>query len=561
MEKSLFHHVLGQPQERDRLVRAWKDGYGWLYAMLSDDGRRVVVVASRGSSDFLYAIDLKDARSPDVRTPLVPILSGREAGQTPLGTAGTSSMSRRTSTLRERRDVAVDLSRRASARPRTVVPESADVIEGATVAGDRLAVHYLADVRSRLRLFTLSGEGAGEIPLPGIGSVGWALNGRRSAPELWYSFRSFLAPETVYRYDLTRGASTAFRAPEVAVRRLALRDAAGLRRVEGRNPRPDVSDREERPAARRPKPGLPDGLRRVRLEHDARFPARDPALARDGRHLRGGQSARRRRVRRGVAPGRQTRKKQNVFDDFIAAAEWLIAEKATPRRKLAIRAAPTAACWSARCVTQRPELFGAAVAGVGVLDMLRFHQFTVGCGLDPTSTARPRTRASSRRCRLLAAPQRQEGTLLSGHADHDGRPRRPRRADPRFKFAAALQRGPGLRPPDPAPRGARRRATGTRPLRKRSPSRPTCGHSSGPEWARSCRRSMKRGPDAVEIGEPGPSRARRAGAGSRARSPAGESRRTSGVGESAILGDPRATPSSWRGFRPASSSVSSNGSP
>src|SRR3989449_9501106 len=82
-------------------------------------------------------------------------------------------------------------------------------------SGDRLAVHYVVDVTSRLRLFALDGRPEGEIALPGIGAVGWALSGRGSAPELFYSFTSFLAPSTVYRHDLRSGASTSFRPPRV----------------------------------------------------------------------------------------------------------------------------------------------------------------------------------------------------------------------------------------------------------------------------------------------------------------------------------------------------------
>ena len=111
MEKSLFHHVLGQPQERDRLVREWKDGHRWLYAMLSDDGRHVVVVASRGASDFLYAIDLKNARTPDINAPLVPLLEGREAGHTPMGTAGDVLFVATDLDAPRRRIIALDLAR------------------------------------------------------------------------------------------------------------------------------------------------------------------------------------------------------------------------------------------------------------------------------------------------------------------------------------------------------------------------------------------------------------------------------------------------------------------
>ena len=113
------------------------------------------------------------------------------------------------------RVIAFDLADGARARPRTVIAESSAVIQWATVAGDRLAVHYLVDVQSRLRLFTLEGEPTGDVSLPGIGAIGWPVNGRHSSPEVWYSFTSFLSPATLYHCDLPSGASTAFRPSRV----------------------------------------------------------------------------------------------------------------------------------------------------------------------------------------------------------------------------------------------------------------------------------------------------------------------------------------------------------
>src|SRR5262249_41890962 len=113
------------------------------------------------------------------------------------------------------RIISLDLKQGSGALPWTVVPESTEVIQGATVAGHQLAVHYLVDVKSRLRLFTLTGQPMRDVALPGIGAVGWALNGRSTAAELWYSFTSFLTPETVYHVDLRSGRSRAFRPPVI----------------------------------------------------------------------------------------------------------------------------------------------------------------------------------------------------------------------------------------------------------------------------------------------------------------------------------------------------------
>ncbi len=196
--KQLLYHRLGEPQERDRLIHEWEDAR-WLYEMLSDDGRRAIVVAERGSESRMYLLDLGRAEKAELSDSLVSLLGDVTARHTPMGTVGDTLYAFTDLDAPRGRVIALDLRQGSGARPWTVVPETTDVLQGATVAGDRLAIHYLHDVRSRLALVTLDGRPDGEVALPGIGAVGWALNGRHSALELWYSFTSFLSPETVYR--------------------------------------------------------------------------------------------------------------------------------------------------------------------------------------------------------------------------------------------------------------------------------------------------------------------------------------------------------------------------
>jgi prolyl oligopeptidase len=439
MEKSLYHHVLGQPPERDRLIQKWRDGYRWVYVMPSDDGRRVIVVASRGASDFLYAIDSKGPDAPDGNAPLTPLLADREAGQTPLGTAGDVLYVLTDLDAPRRRIVALNLAAGKKARPRTVVPESAEVIEGATVAGDRLAVHYLRDVRSRLRLFTLDGRAAGEIPLPGIGAVGWALNGRHSSPEIWYSFRSFLAPETVYRYDLARGTSAAFRPPTVPF------DAS---RYETRQVFFASKDGTHVPMFLTARKGLPaDGRSPAFLTAyggygTSMIPGYQPGiplwLEMGGiyavANLRGGGEY---GEEWHLAGSRE--RKQNSFDDFIAAARELSTRGWASPDKLAIYGHSNGGLLVGAMVTQRPDLFAAAVGNAGHYDMLRFHRFTVGAGWIPEygSPENPdefRTLAAYSPLHHVRAGTCYPATLLLT-GDHDDRVV-PAHA---YKFAATLQ--------------------------------------------------------------------------------------------------------------------------
>src|SRR5262249_52742152 len=140
----------------------------WVYCMMSEDGRYGLLVAEEGEESEVYALDLVDPRRPEITTRPVRLLGDRSAFHTPADIVGSTLYMRTNLDAPRVRVVALDLSEGAKADPRTIVPESPEVILDAVVAGDRLAVHYLADVKSRLRLFALDGQAAGEVELPGI---------------------------------------------------------------------------------------------------------------------------------------------------------------------------------------------------------------------------------------------------------------------------------------------------------------------------------------------------------------------------------------------------------
>jgi len=436
--KQLYYHVLGRPPEKDRLLHEWRENYRWLYAMLSDDGRWAIVVAERGANAWMYAVPLGETGvlSPSAR--LVP-LTGGEAAYTPIDAVGDTLYAVTDREAPRRRVIALDLRQGTAAGARTVVPESADVIDNAALVGDRLVVHYLGDVQSRLRLFTLDGKPAGEIALPGIGAVGWPMNGRPSARELYYSFTSYLLPETVYRYDLTNGVSRPFRPPRTTfdarayeTRQVFYRSKDGARvpmfvtakkslRLTGRNPtmltgyggygsvmtpqyRPDVA---------------------LWLESGGIY-----AVA----SIRGGGEYGEEWHRAG-----SLERKQNSFDDFIAAAEYLIARRYTSAGKLAIYGHSNGGLLVGAVATQRPDLFAVAIANAGHHDMLRYHRFTAGAGWIPEYGS-PDDPAAFRYLRAYSPLHNVRkgrcypATLLLV-ADHDDRVV-PSHS---YKFAAALQ--------------------------------------------------------------------------------------------------------------------------
>ena len=383
IEKQLWYHRLGRPQSQDRLLYEWKENYRWAYCMLSDDGRRLIAVAERGAIGWLYVMDLKRPGNPDLSAPLELLLAGRESGIIPLGTAGDTLYLVTDREAPRRQVISLDLSQGASARPRTVVPEGPEVIQGATVAGDRLALHYMVDVTSRLRLFTLQGRPAGEVPLPGIGAVGWALNGRFSAPELYFSFESFLSPSTAYRYDVRRGRLAAIRPPKARFDPRRYRTSQVFyQSADGtRVPMFITAGRELKLDGRNPT--LLTGYGGYgSVEGPTYDPATSLWLELGGvwavPNIRGGGEYGEEWHRAGSLDH-----KQNSFDDFIAAAEYLVAGGYTSPRKLAIYGHSNGGLLIGAVMTQRPDLFGAAIPDAGHYDMLRYHRFTVGVGWIP----------------------------------------------------------------------------------------------------------------------------------------------------------------------------------
>ena len=456
IEKQLFYHFLGRAQSEDRFIREWKDNSRWLYCMLSEDGRYAIFVVEQGTESEMHALDLRDPMRPEVTAPLVRLLAEHRAFHTPIDVVGSTLYVRTELEAARGRIIALDLAQGAAARPRTVIPESAEVMVEAAVAGDRLVVHYLVDVQSRLRLFTLDGQPAGEIALPGIGSVGWPLSGRGSTPEVFYSFTSFLTPSTVYRYDLRSGASTAFHPPRTPfdgsayeTRQVFYRSRDGTRVpmfvTAAKGLRLDGSH-----------PTLLTGYGGYGTSSKPRFHPEIPLWLEMGgvyavANLRGGGEYGADWHRAGMLE-----RKQNSFDDFIAAAEHLIAERYTAPGKLAIYGHSNGGLLIGAAITQRPDLFAAAVANAGHYDMLRYHRFTVGAGWiseygspeDPTAFRYLRAYSPLHNVRPRG--------LLSGNPAAGRGPRRPRGAEPLVQVRCRAPGGARMQPADPPARRDRR---------------------------------------------------------------------------------------------------------
>jgi prolyl oligopeptidase len=353
---------------------------GYTFASLSDDGRWLFVAAARGPTDNrLWIADLGAPENPDIHAKPMLLAPQEDAVHVELGVIGRTAYLYTTYQAPKGRIVAVTIGEADRTKWRTVVPEAKDPIAdaGARLVGDRLIVTYLVDVQSRIRRFALDGTPHGEIPLPEVGSV-TQLEGRNDGRDLYFMFTSFLRPRTVYRYTLADAAlqplyppSSPFDASRYETRALFYSSKDGTRV-------PIFVTLRKGQALDAGNPTMLYGYGGFNISV---VPSYSPAVA--GwlelggvyavANLRGGSEYGEEWHRAGTRE-----RKQNVFDDFIAAAEFLIKEKYTTASRLVSRGGSNGGLLVAATMIQRPDLFAVALPAVGVLDMMRFHKFSAG---------------------------------------------------------------------------------------------------------------------------------------------------------------------------------------
>ena len=378
--QTVWYHTLGTAQDADRLVFSRPDQPDWgVGAQVSDDGRYVVFTVGEGTDERkrIQVLDLRDGANPDFSGEVVPLLDDFEASWEFLG-----NDDRRFYFLTDRdapryRVVALNLTRPAPENWLEVIPESESTLERARIVGDRLALAYLDDARSRVFLHTLDGEREREVALPGIGSVS-QLTGGRKDDALHFVFSSFLSPPTVYRYDLASGELATHYAPEFPfefgdyeTNQIFYSSDDGTEVPLFLTHRKDFSRDGENPTLLYGYGGFNISLRPGFNPSTLVFLERGGVYAQA--NLRGGGEYGEPWHRAGMLEN-----KQNVFDDFIAAAEFLIHDSVTQPDRLAIAGGSNGGLLVGAVLNQRPGLFGAALPAVGVMDMLRFHRFTIG---------------------------------------------------------------------------------------------------------------------------------------------------------------------------------------
>ena len=381
---AVYYHALGTPASADRLIFSDPAHADWQYEPhLSSDGRWLVIAAGEGEVgdkglEDIYLVDLTAA-------PLkaVAVTSGFEAAYMYVGADAGKLYFLTTLEAPNGRIIGIDPQHPERAHWQQVIAQGPDAIDltqtSVTLVNHQLVLRTLHDAHSRVLVYGLDGALHQEVKLPGPGTA-VGFEGHPEDKEAFYLFSDLITPATVYRYDLTAASSSVFRAPQVAF------DAS---RFEERQVFYPGKDGTRIPMTLAYAKGLKlDGHNPLLLYGYGGFgiptlpsfsPARIAWLEMGGvyaiANIRGGGEYGEKWHRQAIRTHKQV-----VFDDFIAAAEWLIAQHYTSTPKLAILGGSNGGLLVGACVTQRPDLYGAAVAAVGVMDMLRFNKFGQGAG-------------------------------------------------------------------------------------------------------------------------------------------------------------------------------------
>jgi prolyl oligopeptidase len=445
VQESIYHHALGAAQSADRLIYSRPDLPHWIIeGSLGESGRYffVTLVNGTGPQNELYIADLGDPLKPNIMAPLKPFYAKDDIILQPVEIKDDILYLQTNLDAPRQRIAAATLSDPVPAHWRTVVPEGKGVMQFSGIAGGRLVVDSQIDATSRVDLYDLNGKSDGSLPLPAPGTV-YDLSARMDSSILYYNFTSFLYPTSIYRYDLRSKALSVEFQPHTGfdVSRYDTKQVSYPSRDGTKVPMFIVAPKNLKQDGVNPtilygyggfdititplyKPILP-----VWLEQGGVY-----AVA----NLRGGDTYGEAWHRAGMLGN-----KQNVFDDFAWAAKYLFANGYTSPKHLGIQGYSNGGLLTGASITERPQLFGAAYVGHGVLDMLRYQHFSGGALWGPEYGLSDDPKAFQWLHAYSPLHNVKDGTcypptLITTSWDDD-------RVVPmhEFKFAAALQHGQG----------------------------------------------------------------------------------------------------------------------
>ena len=375
LNQQVFYHRVGTPQSKDELVYKRPDHPKWGFSTeVTEDGRYLIITIWKGTDDK-YRILYQDLSEKNAKP--VELIDSFDNEYSFVGNEETVFYFKTDLKAPKKRLIAIDIARPERNCWCEIIPEAEETLTGISFVADTFVAKYLQDAKTQIKMYSMDGKFVREVEFPGIGSAG-GFGGRRDDTETFYSFSSFATPPSIYQYDMRTGQSTLLRQAKVdfnpddyEVKQIFYQSQDGTRVPMFITHKRGIKLDGSHPTLLYGYGGFNISLtpgfavsRLAWLEMGGVF-----ALA----NLRGGGE-----YGEEWHQGGTKLNKQNVFDDFIAAAEWLIANKYTQTKKLAIQGGSNGGLLVGAAMTQRPELFGACLPAVGVMDMLRFHQFTAG---------------------------------------------------------------------------------------------------------------------------------------------------------------------------------------
>jgi prolyl oligopeptidase len=433
--QKLYFHKLGTPQTEDYVVyERPDDGELFLGGGVTEDGNWLVISVAKGTErmNMVYFKNLTMEKAP-----ILPLVTDRKNAYSFVGNDGPVFYFETDNEAERGRLVSVNVLAKDHVW-NEIVPQTGETLNNVQMLNDQFVLNYLEDAHTKIKIVDKAGKAVRDVELPGIGSAG-GFGGKQKDTETFYSYSSYNAPPTIYRFDMKTGKSTLFRQAKVKfdpsqfeVKQIFYNSKDGTRvpmfvtykkglKLDGTNPT------------------ILYGYGGFNIPSTPGFSvARVPWLEMGGIYavacIRGGSEY----GKSWWANGARM-KKQNVFDDFIAAGEWLIANKYTSTPKLAIQGGSNGGLLVGAVLNQRPDLFGAALPAVGVMDMVRFTEFTVGAAWksdygDPKNPAEFKALYAYSPLHNIKPGTRYPATLVTT-SDHDDRVF-PAHS---FKYAATLQ--------------------------------------------------------------------------------------------------------------------------
>ena len=383
--QKLYYHRVGTVQSEDILVYERPDQKEWKFdGEVTEDGRWLVITCTQGTDvkNRVLLADLKSGATPVTteglkQRPVSPLLMDFDSSYNFVGNDGSVFYFQNDLGAPRGRLIAIDIDQPERARWRVIIPESLDTLSHVSILNHQFITTWMHHAHSSVRVYNKLGKLIRDVELPGLGTAS-GFSGHPTDTETFFSFASFTQPSTIYRHNLATGESKIFRSPVVQFDPKDFETSQVFYQSKDGTRVPMFISHKKGLELNGQNPTLLYGYGGFNISLTPAFSPATLAWMQMGGvyaqpNLRGGGEYGEDWHQSGTKL-----RKQNVFDDFIAAAEWLIEHQYTSSRRLAISGGSNGGLLVGACLTQRPELFGACLPAVGVLDMLRFHKFTIG---------------------------------------------------------------------------------------------------------------------------------------------------------------------------------------